>query len=58
VVYEQEAAVTDVLDVLERGRVEVVHADNAEPTFEEVLAEVRAEKAGPPGHDGGRHGVR
>src|SRR5438876_2986011 len=46
-VHECEALASEVLDVLERSRVEVVHADNAEVLRDEVIAEMRAEEPGP-----------
>jgi hypothetical protein len=52
---EEESLVTDVLDVLERARVEVVDAKDAMSLLEEVLAQVRAQESGSPGYDGGRH---
>src|SRR5207302_4879125 len=55
VVDEEEAVAAQVLHVLERARVEVVHADDSKVPGDEGIAEVGAEKAGPAGHDGGRH---
>ncbi len=51
VVDEHELGHPDVLDVVERARVEVVEADNAVAAREQVFAEVRAEKAGAAGDD-------
>ena len=51
VVHERERVVADVLDVRERARLEVVHADDAIPLREQVLAEVGAEEAGSTGDD-------
>ena len=58
VVEEDEALVADVLDVLERARVEVVDADHPVAAPEQVLAQVRAEEARPSGDDAGAHGRR
>ena len=55
VVDEREVVVADVLDVRERARLEVVHADHAVALLEQVLAEMRAEKAGSAGDDCGGH---
>jgi hypothetical protein len=55
VIKEEEAVVADVLDVLERARVEVVDAQDAMSLLEQVLAQMRAEESGSPGYDGGRH---
>jgi hypothetical protein len=53
VVDEDEiCAAVDVRDVRERARVEVVDADDAVAAREQVVAEVRAEEAGPAGDDG------
>jgi hypothetical protein len=43
---ELELVLADVLDVLERPRVEVVDADHAVAALQQVLAQVRAQKAG------------
>jgi hypothetical protein len=48
VIQEEEAVVPDVLDVLERARVEVVDAQDAMSLLEQVLAQMRAEKSGSP----------
>ena len=50
-----EARVADVLDVLERARVQVVHADHAVALGEQPVAQMGAEEARPPGHDRRRH---
>ena len=42
--------VAQVLDVLQRARVEVVEADDPVALGEQVLAEVRAEEPGAAGH--------
>jgi hypothetical protein len=55
VVREREAVVAKVRDVRERARLEVVDADDALPLLEQVLAEMRAEKAGSAGDDRRRH---
>src|SRR5262249_42260140 len=55
VVHEQEVVSTQVLHVLERAGVEIVHADDTEVLRDEVIAEMGAEKAGPTRDDGGRH---
>jgi hypothetical protein len=55
VIEKEESLVTDVLDVLERARVEVVDAKDAMSLLEQVLAQMRAEESGSPGYDGGRH---
>ena len=49
VVQEEEVVAADVLEVLERRRLEVVDADNAVPLREQVIAEMRAEEPGPAG---------
>ena len=56
VVDERERAIANVLDVLERSRVQVVDADHAVAALEQVVAEVRAEEAGSAGHDSSGHG--
>ncbi|HET8872221.1 MAG TPA: hypothetical protein VFM83_00915 [Gaiellaceae bacterium] len=53
VIDEEEALVADVLDVLERARVEVVDAQDAMSLRQQVLAQVRAEESGSSGHDRG-----
>ena len=45
----------EMLDVLERPGVEVVHADDAEIPRDQVIAEVGAEEPGPAGDDRRRH---
>src|SRR5207247_1908797 len=52
---EDEFVVPQVLEILERARLEVVDADHAIPLAEQVLAEMGAEKTGSAGHDSGRH---
>ena len=54
-VHERELRIADVLDVLERPRVEVVDAHDRMPLFEEVIGEVRAEKTRTAGDDGNGH---
>src|SRR5437763_13320886 len=51
----RDVGLADVLDVLERARLEVVDADHAVAACDEVVAETRAEKACAPRHDRGRH---
>jgi hypothetical protein len=55
VIDELEVLAAKVGDVLERPRVEVVDADDAEAPLDQVVAEMGAEKPGPAGHDGGGH---
>jgi hypothetical protein len=55
VVDEVEILAAEVLDVLERPGVEVVYADDAGAAFDQVIAEMRAEKAGSAGDDRGGH---
>ena len=50
-VAELEPVVAEVLDVLERARVEVVEADDPVALAQQVLAQVRAEEPGAAGHD-------
>src|SRR6185437_11351814 len=58
VVYEEEVlAVFQVLDVLQRARVEVVDADDAVALAQEEVAQMRPEEAGPAGNDRGGHGI-
>ena len=45
VVQEEELVAAEVLEVLERRRLEVVDADHAVPLREQVVAEMRAEEA-------------
>ena len=52
---DEVGAVLDVLDVLERARVEVVHAHHAVALLEQVVAEVRAEKTGAAGDNRSTH---
>jgi hypothetical protein len=40
VIAEGERRIANVLDVLQRARVEVVHADDAVTSFKQVLAEM------------------
>ena len=56
VIEEDEVAVADVLDVLERAGVEVVDADDPHSLGEERFAEMGAEEPGSAGHDGRGHG--
>ena len=44
-----------VADVLERSRLEVVHADHALAARDQVVAQVGAEEASAAGDQGGRH---
>ena len=55
VVQEDEVVTADVLDVLERPRVEIVDGDDAMSLREQVIAEMGAEKTGSAGDDGGGH---
>ena len=55
VVDEDKLVVTNVLDVAERARQQVVHADHAKLPREQVVTEVRAEEAGAACHQGGGH---
>ena len=55
VVDEEEVVVPQVLDVLQRARVQVVDGDDPIPLAQQVIAEVGAEEAGPTGNDGRRH---
>jgi hypothetical protein len=49
---ELEGLVAQMLDVLQRSRIEVVEADDPMPLPEQMLAEVRPEKAGAAGDYG------
>src|SRR6266545_3389274 len=55
VVQEVEAAVANVLEILERRGLEVVDADHAVALLEEVVAQVRPEEAGTAGDDTRAH---
>jgi hypothetical protein len=57
VVHEGESVVADVLDVLKRPRIQVVHANNVVALGKEVVAEVRTEEPGSTGDDGRGHGA-
>ena len=52
---ELELGLADVLDVLERPRVEVVDADHRVAELQQVLAQMRAQEAGASRHDANRH---
>ena len=52
---ELELGLPDVLDVLERPRVEVVDADDPVAELQQVLAKMRAQEAGAPRHNANRH---
>ena len=52
---EEVAVVADVLDVLQRPRVEVVDADHAVTLAEKVVGHMRAEKAGAAADQAGAH---
>ena len=58
VVDEREGVVTQVLDVRERARLEVVQTENAMALCQERLAEVGAEEPGATGDEGRRHRAR
>ena len=47
VIDEEEPGVAYVLDVLERAGVEVVNADHPLAALQQVVAQARAQKAGP-----------
>ena len=53
--HEREVVIADVLDVVERARLEVVQADDAMAFLEQAIAQVRAEKARTTGDDGDGH---
>jgi hypothetical protein len=53
-----ELGPADVLDVLQRARLEVVDADHALAALEQRVAEVRAQEAGAAGDERGRHRAR
>ena len=55
VVDELEIVAPQVLDVLERGGLEIVHADHVVPLREQVLTQMGAEKAGSPRDDRSGH---
>jgi hypothetical protein len=55
VVDEQEVVAADVLEVLERARLEVVDAEHAVALREEVIAEMGAEEPGSARDDAGTH---
>src|SRR6478672_5567355 len=52
---EEEIVAPQVLDVLQRPRVEVVHADDAVVLRDEVVTEVRAKEPGSTSHNCRRH---
>jgi len=52
---ELEVLVPDVLDVLERARVQVVDAHDTVPFRKQEIAQVRAQKARTAGDDSDRH---
>ncbi len=54
---EEVVAVSQVLDVLQRARVEVVDADDAVALRQEVVAKMRPKEAGPAGNDRGGHAI-
>ena len=56
VVEEREAVVADVLEVLERARLQVVDADHPVALRQQVLTQMGAEEPRPAGHDCGSHG--
>ena len=56
VVHEREVVVPKVLDILERGGLEVVDADHVLAFGKQEVAEMRAEKPGSPGDDRSGHG--
>ena len=49
-------AVADVLDVGQRARLEVVHADHPVPAAQQLVAQVRAQEPGAAGDEAGWHG--
>jgi hypothetical protein len=57
VVDEDEAVTAEVLDVLQRARLQAVDADNAASFVHEVVAKVRAEEACAPCDHRGRHRI-
>src|SRR5205807_9524356 len=58
VIQKDEAVVAEVLEVLERARLQIVHADDAGALREQVFAEMGAEKTGAARDDGsGHHGI-
>ena len=48
---EPESGLADVLDVVERAGLEVVHADHAVAALEQEIADVGAEEAGAAGDE-------
>jgi hypothetical protein len=52
---EPEVLAPDVLDVVERPRLEVVDADHPVPASEQVITEMRAEEAGAARYQRGWH---
>src|SRR5213592_3034291 len=52
---ERVVLAAEVLDVLERSRIEIVDADHPEIAGDQRIGEVGAEEPGPAGDDGGRH---
>jgi hypothetical protein len=54
---DEALAVADVLDVRQRPRLQVVHADDPVSAREQLVAQVRAEKAGAAGDEAGGHAL-
>ena len=52
---KREVRRADVLDVLQRARLEVVDADDAVPAAQQLVAQMRAEEAGATGDKAGGH---
>src|ERR1044072_6702103 len=55
---EAEVRGADVLDVLQRARLEVVDADDAMPAAQELVAQMRSQEPRATGHKAGGHGLR
>src|ERR671921_2290769 len=52
---EDELGHADVLDVVQRPRLEVVDADDAVATAQELVAQMRPQEPGATGHEAGGH---
>src|SRR5262245_59204305 len=55
VAHEDEVVAADVLDVLERPRIEVVDAEHPVARGQQMVAEMRADEARAAGHESGGH---
>src|SRR5206468_6951689 len=55
VIDDLEVRAAQMLDVVQRARVEVMNADKPKPPADQVIAEMRPEETGPAGDDRGGH---